>query len=78
MINLKELADLCGVSIATISNTLNGKSNVSEATKKRIMEKIRETGYQPNSMARKLRSANCRRYYCFWNSRAHQRYNDLS
>ena len=60
MINLKELADLCGVSIATISNTLNGKSNVSEATKKRIMEKIRETGYQPNSMARKLRSANTR------------------
>lgn len=60
MINLKELAELCGVSIATISNTLNGKSNVSEATKQRIMEKIRETGYQPNTMARKLRSTNTR------------------
>lgn len=60
MINLKELADLCGVSIATISNTLNGKSNVSESTKKRIMEKIKETGYQPNTMARKLRSTNTR------------------
>lgn len=48
MITLKELAKKCGVSIATISNILNGKSNVGEATKKRVLQVIEETGYKPN------------------------------
>jgi len=56
MITLKELAKKCGVSIATISNILNGKSNVGEATKKRVLQVIEETGYKPNYMARGLRA----------------------
>ncbi|NLC91995.1 MAG: LacI family transcriptional regulator [Treponema sp.] len=40
MITLKELADECSVSIATVSNILNGKSNVSEKTRQRIIKKI--------------------------------------
>ncbi|MBP5602442.1 MAG: LacI family DNA-binding transcriptional regulator [Treponema sp.] len=56
MITLKELAVECGVSIATISNILNGKSNVSEKTKQRVLKVIEQTGYKPNYMARTLRA----------------------
>lgn len=56
MITLKELASRCNVSIATVSNILNGKSNVGEETKKRVLEVIKETGYKPNIMARGLRA----------------------
>ena len=56
MITLKELAARCNVSIATISNILNGKSNVSEKTKERVLQVVKETGYKPNYMARTLRA----------------------
>ena len=56
MITLKELAAKCDVSIATISNILNGKSNVSDKTKERVLKVIEETGYKPNYMARTLRA----------------------
>ena len=56
MITLKELAAKCNVSIATVSNILNGKSNVSEQTKERVLKIIKETGYKPNYMARTLRA----------------------
>lgn len=56
MITLKQIAEKCNVSIATVSNILNGKSNVSEDTKERILKVIKETGYKPNSMARRLRA----------------------
>lgn len=56
MITLKELAAKCGVSIATVSNILNGKANVSEKTKERILKIVKETGYRPNYMARGLRA----------------------
>ena len=56
MITLKELASKCGVSIATVSNILNGKSNVSKQTKERVLKIIEETGYRPNFMARTLRA----------------------
>ncbi|MBR6582476.1 MAG: LacI family DNA-binding transcriptional regulator [Treponema sp.] len=56
MITLKELAARCNVSIATVSNILNGKSNVGEETRQRILQVIKETGYRPNIMARGLRA----------------------
>ena len=57
MITLKEIAEKCSVSITTVSNILNGKSNVSEKTKERVLEVIKETGYRPNYMARGLRAS---------------------
>jgi len=56
MITLKEIAKKCSVSIATVSNILNNKSNVSEETKERVLQVIKETGYKPNYMARGLRA----------------------
>lgn len=60
MTTLKEIAEKCSVSIATVSNILNGKSNVSEATRLRILEVIRESDYKPNYMARGLRATKTR------------------
>ncbi len=57
---LKELSDMCGVSIATVSNVINGKNNVSLETKKRILEVIEKTGFQPNFMAKSLRAIKTR------------------
>ena len=42
---ITEIADLAGVSPATVSNVLNGRTNVGEETKKRILEICRENGY---------------------------------
>lgn len=56
MITLKELSVKCGVSIATISNILNNKANVSEHTKQKVLKIVEETGYRPNYVARTLRA----------------------
>lgn len=55
MITIKEIAQLCGVSSSTISNILNGKRNVSEATRQRVLEVVKQTGYQPNYFAQGMR-----------------------
>jgi len=60
MVTLKDVAAKCGVSIATVSNILNGKSNVSNETKERILEVIKEMGYTPNVMAQGLRAQKTR------------------
>lgn len=57
MVTLKEIAEKCSVSITTVSNILNGKSNVSEETKERVLKVIKTTGYRPNYMARGLRAS---------------------
>lgn len=57
MITLKELAAKCNVSIATVSNILNGKTNVSEPTKQKVLQAIKETGYRPSYIARSLRAS---------------------
>jgi len=55
MVTLKEIAQKCNVSVATVSNILNGKPKVSEETKKTVMEVVAEMGYQPNYVAQGLR-----------------------
>ena len=56
MITLKEIAERCGVSVATVSNILNGKPKVSEETRQRVLAVVKETGYQPNLLAQGMRS----------------------
>lgn len=55
MITVKEIAQICNVSPSTVSNILNGKSNVSEATRERVLDVVKETGYQPNYFAQSIR-----------------------
>lgn len=56
MVDIREIARLAGVSTATVSKVLNNYTEVSDATKKRILKIVEETGYIPNSSARALSS----------------------
>lgn len=55
MITQKEIAEMCGVSTSTISNILNGKLKVSPATRHKVLEVVKQTGYQPNYFAQGMR-----------------------
>ncbi len=50
----EDIARLAGVSRGTVSRVINGKSDVSSATRKRIQEIIKEHNYVPDQSARKL------------------------
>lgn len=52
--NIYDIADKAGVSIATVSRVLNGSPNVSTKTKDKILRIIEEEGYTPNVFARGL------------------------
>lgn len=55
MANMKQIAHLAGVSLGTVSHVLNGTVRVREPLRKRVIEAIKVTGYQPNQLARGLR-----------------------
>ncbi|WP_251861385.1 LacI family DNA-binding transcriptional regulator [Clostridium sp. Marseille-Q2269] len=54
-ISLKEIAELSGVSIATVSRVLNNNGRFSEETGKRVMDIIKEHDYTVNMAAKSLR-----------------------
>lgn len=50
---------MCGVSVSTVSNVLNGKSNkASDDLAARIKETVERVGYKPNYLAKSLRAVN--------------------
>lgn len=49
-----DISEKAGVSIATVSRVLNGSSNVSEKTKQKVLDVIRQYEYTPNAFARGL------------------------
>ncbi|RDI52193.1 LacI family DNA-binding transcriptional regulator [Flavobacterium glaciei] len=53
---LKEIADQLGISITTVSKSLKGYSDVSEKTKKAVIELAQKLHYSPNSFAVNLRT----------------------
>lgn len=52
--NIYDVADKAGVSIATVSRVINGNQNVSEKTKQKVITIMGELGYTPNVFARGL------------------------
>lgn len=54
-VSINDVATDCGCSIATVSYALNGRGNISEATRKRVMKAAARLGYLPNSAGRSLR-----------------------
>lgn len=52
--NIYDVSEKSGVSIATVSRVLNGSPNVSEATKNKVLSVMEELGYTPNVFARGL------------------------
>ena len=56
MVGLKDIASKAGVSISTVSNVLNGKTNVGEVTKERVLAICKEMSYYPNAAGKALKS----------------------
>jgi LacI family transcriptional regulator len=54
MTTIQQLAAQSGVSVATVSRALNGSSEVSEATRERILELAHRLDYTPSAAARTL------------------------
>ncbi|MDF2588769.1 MAG: transcriptional regulator, LacI family [Anaerocolumna sp.] len=52
--NIYDVSEKAGVSIATVSRVINGNSNVSEKTKQKVLAVMEEIGYTPNIFARGL------------------------
>ena len=49
-----DISEKAGVSIATVSRVMNGSSNVSEKTKQKVLDVIKQYEYTPNVFARGL------------------------
>lgn len=58
MITVKEIAKMCNVSPSTVSNILNGRSNMTEETRQKVLKVVKETGYKPNYYAQGMRRTN--------------------
>ncbi len=56
MVSLKDIADKCSVSVATVSKALNDHKDIGEDTKRHIREIAEKLGYFPNSSARALKT----------------------
>ncbi len=56
MVTIKQIAEQCGVSVATVSKALNNAPDIGIETGKRIRETARALGYFPNAAARALRT----------------------
>jgi DNA-binding LacI/PurR family transcriptional regulator len=53
---IHDVAREAGVSVTTVSDSLNGKGRVDPATRERVVEVVRRLGYRANRHARGLRS----------------------
>lgn len=55
-IRIKDIARLANVSVGTVDRVLHGRSGVSEASRKRVEEILKQLDYQPNMYASALAS----------------------
>lgn len=56
MVSMKDIAKICGVSVATVSKALNGQKDIREETRKHICATAENMGYRANSIARALKT----------------------
>ena len=54
--NIYDIAEKAGVSVATVSRVINNSANVSEKNRSKVMEIIDQERYVPNIFARNLNS----------------------
>lgn len=60
MATIKEVADLAGVSVGTVSHVITGSVRVSEPLRLKVQTAIRELNYHPNHVARSLKTSKTR------------------
>lgn len=56
MATIKEVSELAGVSLATVSRVINKSDQVKDATKLKVEQAMQSLGYRPNFIARSLAS----------------------
>src|ERR1700733_15861470 len=59
-VRLKDIADDLNLSKMTISKVLRGQTDISDATKERVLKRVRELNYIPNVSASALRTGETR------------------
>ncbi len=57
IVSIKDIAEISGVSVATVSRVLNNKGKCSEATKDRVLAIAKQYGYISNMAAKSLRES---------------------
>ncbi|NJQ07879.1 LacI family DNA-binding transcriptional regulator [Streptomyces lonarensis] len=57
MATIKDVAERSGVAPSTVSYVLSGSRKISEETRARVLEAVRDLGYHPRASARTLRSS---------------------
>lgn len=57
-IGIREIAQLAGVSVATVSRVINNTGNTSEETRERVNKIVKEYNYVPNIVAKNMYSSN--------------------
>ena len=57
MVRLKDIAEVCGVSVATVSRALNGLTSESKERTAFICQTARDMGYYPNVAAKTLKTS---------------------
>lgn len=55
MVSLKDIANVCGVSVSAVSKALNDRKDIGQKTKEMIKKTAKEMGYLPNAQARALK-----------------------
>lgn len=53
--DIRQVAELAGVSIATVSRVLNQTAKVSPSTEARVLRAVQQLGYRPNPLGQRLR-----------------------
>ena len=74
MVRLKEIADACGVSVATVSRALNGLTNENHERTILICRTAREMGYYPNAAAKTLKTSRSSNIGVLYENQLHHEY----
>ena len=55
-VTIRDVSKHCGLSISAVSKALNNYPDISDETRQRVVECARQIGYQPNALARALKT----------------------
>lgn len=56
MVGIKDVAKKAGVSASTVSNVINGRNNISEKTREKVLAVCEELHYEPNIIGKNLKT----------------------
>ena len=56
-IRMKDIADDLGLSVVTVSKVLRGHPDIGEETRERVLKRVKELDYQPNTLRAALSPA---------------------